>query len=133
MREWRERCIQKNPFVAVIQDRIVAMAELEEDGFIDYFYVSPDFRQDGKMTDGKMPGKIYMAKYMGQALCLFAQKVAASPASTSSPGWPRSPPGPSPPSLLMVTPHVEEILPCLTHVLLLNDGQVTAKAKRKKC
>jgi putative acetyltransferase len=47
MGEWSERCIQKNPFVAIIEDRIVGMAELEEDGFVDYFYVSPDFQGQG--------------------------------------------------------------------------------------
>ena len=47
MNEWRERCLQKNPFVAIIGDRIVGMAELEEDGFVDYFYVSPDFQGQG--------------------------------------------------------------------------------------
>lgn len=47
MSECSDRCIQKNPFVAIIGDRIVGMAELEEDGFIDYFYVSPDFQGQG--------------------------------------------------------------------------------------
>jgi putative acetyltransferase len=56
MREWRERCLQKNPFVAVIEDRIVGMAELEEDGFIDYFYVSPDF--EGQGVGSKMLARI---------------------------------------------------------------------------
>lgn len=47
MTEWRERCLQKNPFVAIMEDRIVGMAELERDGFVDYFYVSPDFQGRG--------------------------------------------------------------------------------------
>lgn len=34
--------------------------------------------------------------------------------------WPESP------SLVMVTHHVEEILPCITHVLLMRDGSVVA-------
>ncbi|MEN3940251.1 ATP-binding cassette domain-containing protein [Prosthecobacter sp. SYSU 5D2] len=38
--------------------------------------------------------------------------------------WPESP------SLIMVTHHVEEILPCLTHVLLLKDGQVHSQGQK---
>ncbi|HAL71804.1 MAG TPA: ABC transporter [Verrucomicrobiales bacterium] len=38
--------------------------------------------------------------------------------------WPESP------SLVMVTHHVEEILPCLTHVLLLKDGQVHSQGEK---
>jgi len=33
---------------------------------------------------------------------------------------------PSAPSLVMVTHHVEEILPCMTHVLVLKEGRVLA-------
>lgn len=47
MAEWNDRCVQKNPFVAVTEDRIVGMAELEQDGFVDYFYVNPDFQGRG--------------------------------------------------------------------------------------
>ncbi|TDU81429.1 iron complex transport system ATP-binding protein [Prosthecobacter fusiformis] len=39
--------------------------------------------------------------------------------------WPESP------SLIMVTHHVEEILPCLTHVLLLKNGQVHSQGEKK--
>ncbi|GAA5124906.1 GNAT family N-acetyltransferase [Luteolibacter yonseiensis] len=47
MGEWRERCILKSPFLAMVDDRIVGLAELEKDGFVDYFYVSPDFQGQG--------------------------------------------------------------------------------------
>ncbi len=47
MNEWKGRCVQKNPFVAIIENRIVGMAELEPNGFVDYFYVSPDFERQG--------------------------------------------------------------------------------------
>src|ERR1700752_4563220 len=39
--EWSNRLAQKNPFVAIVEGEIVGMAELEPDGFIDYFYVHP--------------------------------------------------------------------------------------------
>ncbi|MCA1963087.1 MAG: ATP-binding cassette domain-containing protein [Prosthecobacter sp.] len=39
---------------------------------------------------------------------------------------------PEAPSLVMVTHHVEEILPCITHVLLLRDGAVLAQGKKEK-
>ena len=38
----------------------------------------------------------------------------------------------SAPSLVLVTHHVEEILPCFTHVLLLKDGHVLASGKKEK-
>jgi len=40
--------------------------------------------------------------------------------------WPESP------SLIMVTHHVEEILPCITHVLLLREGRVFASGLKDK-
>lgn len=40
--------------------------------------------------------------------------------------WPESP------SLVMVTHHVEEILPCISHVLLLRDGAVVAAGEKAK-
>jgi iron complex transport system ATP-binding protein len=36
------------------------------------------------------------------------------------------------PSLVLVTHHVEEILPCFTHVLLLKDGKVFGAGEKKK-
>ncbi len=36
------------------------------------------------------------------------------------------------PSLVMVTHHVEEILPCMSHVLMLKDGVVAAAGEKKR-
>jgi len=47
MRQWADRLAQKNPFVAVVDDEIVGMAEIEPDGFIDYFYVHPKWQDKG--------------------------------------------------------------------------------------
>ena len=45
--EWADRMKQQSPFVAIIDSQIVGMAELESNGFIDYFYVHPDFQGRG--------------------------------------------------------------------------------------
>ncbi len=47
MNEWAERLSRKNPFVAIVDGRIVGMGEIEADGFIDYFYVHPDWQGKG--------------------------------------------------------------------------------------
>lgn len=47
MREWASRLRAKNPFVALLDNQIVGMAELDDTGFIDYFYVHPDFQGQG--------------------------------------------------------------------------------------
>lgn len=39
---------------------------------------------------------------------------------------------PDAPSLVMVTHHVEEILPCITHVLMLRDGKVLATGEKQQ-
>ncbi|HYF36933.1 MAG TPA: ATP-binding cassette domain-containing protein [Prosthecobacter sp.] len=39
---------------------------------------------------------------------------------------------PEAPSLVMVTHHVEEILPCISHVLMLREGRVFACGEKKK-
>ena len=44
MEEWSERIAKNNPFVAVVDDIPVGMAELEDSGFINYFYVHPRFQ-----------------------------------------------------------------------------------------
>ena len=60
MKEWAERLREKNPFVAVVDGRIVGMAEIEGDGFIDYFYVHPDWQ-------GRGIGKVLLARLEGEA------------------------------------------------------------------
>jgi putative acetyltransferase len=47
MEEWATRMGQQNPFVAIVDGLPVGMAELEDTGFIDYFYVHPDFQGIG--------------------------------------------------------------------------------------
>jgi putative acetyltransferase len=47
MVQWAERLAQKNPFVALTNGELVGMAELEPDGFIDYFYVHPRWQNRG--------------------------------------------------------------------------------------
>jgi len=47
VRQWAERLARKNPFVAVIDEEIVGMAEIEPGGFIDYFYVHPKWQNRG--------------------------------------------------------------------------------------
>jgi putative acetyltransferase len=47
MTQWTERLARKNPFVAVVDDEIAGMAEVERDGFIDYFYVHPRWQNKG--------------------------------------------------------------------------------------
>ena len=47
MGQWNARLEQKNPFVAVADGEIVGMAEIDRDGFIDYFYVHPRWQGRG--------------------------------------------------------------------------------------
>jgi putative acetyltransferase len=47
MNEWVERLAQKNPFVAIVDGQIVGMAEIEANGFIDFFYVHPRWQGKG--------------------------------------------------------------------------------------
>lgn len=47
MKAWTERLAQKNPFIAKLDGQIVGMAEIERDGFIDYFYVHPRWQGRG--------------------------------------------------------------------------------------
>ena len=47
MKAWGERLAQKNPFIAIVDGQIVGMAEIEADGFIDYFYVHPRWQGRG--------------------------------------------------------------------------------------
>lgn len=60
MEEWAKRLRETNPFVAVVGDKIVGMAEIEANGFIDYFYVHPDWQ-------GKGIGKVLLARLEGEA------------------------------------------------------------------
>lgn len=45
--KWRERVTALDPFVAEIEGRIVGYADLQSDGLIDHFFVSPDHPRRG--------------------------------------------------------------------------------------
>ncbi|NDC39173.1 MAG: GNAT family N-acetyltransferase, partial [Proteobacteria bacterium] len=45
--EWSTRLFTTQPWVAVLNDRPVAFAELEPNGHIDFFYCHPDFQGQG--------------------------------------------------------------------------------------
>lgn len=47
MSKWSERINSTNPFVAVIDNHIVGMAELISNGYVDYFYVLPEHQGKG--------------------------------------------------------------------------------------
>jgi putative acetyltransferase len=47
MVQWSDRLTRKNPFVAIVGEEVVGMAEIEADGFIDYFYVHPKWQGRG--------------------------------------------------------------------------------------
>lgn len=47
MNKWGARLARKKPFVVVVGGQIVGMAEIEADGFIDYFYVHPRWQAKG--------------------------------------------------------------------------------------
>ena len=47
MEQWADRLASTNPFVAVVDGHIVGMAEIATDGFIDYFYVHPQWQGRG--------------------------------------------------------------------------------------
>ena len=47
MDEWAERLEETNPFVAMEDGKVVGMAELVADGFIDCFYVLPTYQGKG--------------------------------------------------------------------------------------
>jgi GNAT superfamily N-acetyltransferase len=47
MKKWVQRLEEKQPFVAIMDQQIVGMAEIEPDGFIDYFYVHPRWQGRG--------------------------------------------------------------------------------------
>ena len=44
---WKERCEEKQPFVYVLEGRVVGFCELDPDGHIDCTYIDPDFQRKG--------------------------------------------------------------------------------------
>src|SRR5436190_17713318 len=78
MSGWVDRLVQKNPFVAIVDGHIVGMAEIEGDGFIDYFYVHP-------MWQGKGIGKALLATVEREAEKFGARVIFADVSITAKP------------------------------------------------
>ena len=47
MGQWATRLAQTNPFVAIVDGEVAGMAEIDAEGFIDYFYVHPKWQGRG--------------------------------------------------------------------------------------
>jgi len=76
MNQWADRLAQKNPFVAVMDEEIVGMAEIETDGFIDYFYVHPRWQ-------GRGIGKALLATLESEASKLGVNLISADVSITA--------------------------------------------------
>ena len=74
--QWADRLAQKNPFVAVVDEEIVGMAEIEPDGFIDYFYVHPRWQDRGI-------GKALLATLESEAAKLGVSVISADVSITA--------------------------------------------------
>ena len=74
--QWADRLAQKNPFVAVVDEEIVGMAEIEPDGFIDYFYVHPRWQDRGI-------GKALLASLESEAAKLGVNVISADVSITA--------------------------------------------------
>ena len=78
MNEWVDRLAQKKPFVAIVDEQMVGMAELEADGFIDYFYVHPRWQDKGI-------GKVLLATLEAEAEKTGVRTVFADVSVTAQP------------------------------------------------
>jgi putative acetyltransferase len=76
MGRWADRLAQKKPFVAVMNEEIVGMAEIEADGFIDYFYVHPRWQ-------GRGIGKALLATLEAQAAKFGVNLISAEVSITA--------------------------------------------------
>src|SRR5437660_1083472 len=76
MNQWADRLAQKNPFVAVVDEEIVGMAEIEPAGFIDYFYVHPRWQDRGI-------GKALLASLESEAAKLGVNVISADVSITA--------------------------------------------------
>lgn len=76
MGQWAERLAGKNPFVAIVGGEILGMAEVEPDGFIDYFYVHPRWQ-------GKGIGKALLATLESEAARLGVKTLSADVSITA--------------------------------------------------
>jgi len=76
MGQWAHRLAQKNPFVAVVDEEIVGMAEIDSHGFIDYFYVHPRWQNRGI-------GKALLATLESEAAKFGVNVIAADVSITA--------------------------------------------------
>ena len=76
MNEWAERLREKNPFVAILDQEIVGMAEVQLSGSIDYFYVHPSYQ-------GLGVGKALMATIIDEARLRKVEKLFADVSTTA--------------------------------------------------
>jgi len=76
MQEWAARLAETKPFVAVVDGTIVGMAEIDGDGFIDFFYVRPDWQ-------GKGIGKALLKTLETEAARLRVQVIFADVSVTA--------------------------------------------------
>ena len=76
MDQWIDRLAQKNPFVAVVNKEIVGMAEIDTNGFIDYFYVHP-------RCQGRGIGKALLATLESEAVELGVSTIFADVSITA--------------------------------------------------
>ena len=76
MVDWSERLKETNPFVAVEDGKTVGMAEIEENGFINYFYVHPE-------SQGKGIGKALMTQVEEQAIEYGIKRIFADVSITA--------------------------------------------------
>ena len=78
MAEWRERLGTTRPFVAVAKEELLGMGEIDSRGFIDFFYVHPDFERRGV-------GRALMATLEGEARREGAEELRAFVSVTARP------------------------------------------------
>jgi len=76
MDQWIDRLAQKNPFVAVVNKEIAGTAEIDTDGFIDYFYVHP-------RCQGRGIGKALLATLESEAAKLGVSTIFADVSVTA--------------------------------------------------
>ena len=77
--EWAARLARTNPFVAIVDEQIVGMAEIETaTGYIDYFYVLPDFQ-------GRGVGRALMATIESEARRTGTGRLSADVSVTAKP------------------------------------------------
>ena len=68
MNEWRQRLADRDSFVAILDGRVAGLAEVNADGFVDYFYVHPEFQ-------GRGVGKAMMAKLEAEARVFGVERI----------------------------------------------------------